>query len=764
MSDLQKIALDQLADLIVDRLIRGPRFRDLGGAGREVFGPSGEPVPGLPEIPGSEVIPNLYPRTRLVIEGIELTQSIQHYGTGYGPDNSVPIVALKPMAVRVYAVVRPSLMGPDPLSDQRVTGSLILSRWGKEVFRTGPTRAEGARLGTVELLRRDLWDTEITGGFSMGGLKSDVAGLARFKRNSPLNFIVPPWYLRKGHMSATVVLQTDSGVIASKDIDFEIINVPAPKVALVRVNWTSSANVRSSPTDADMLGTVRLAERMLPFPYFATTILGVEQEVSGNFWMTAAAGDCNPQWNDLLTALRQTRVWVRLFQLADIVYGVVPAVANEAPAGATVNSGCGDPENGVGACFSGLGRTFAHEIGHIYGRKHVAVKDDPDNDPDYPRYGGDPRAIGEVGVDLGASPVALFTPPSSNDIMAYWDANSPDDQKWISPYTYRALIDERYKHASTPASAARFRPFLVAMFRVYRFARGGNQIEIQAMHRVSAPGDVGDGSRGRNILPNERRAVSIDFVDRRDRVIYTHFCREAHTVASSGCCGSGRSRPAAPWSDFVEAVPWPDGDVARLVIRKGDETINELILGEPPRVRIEARQTEHNVIEVSVSASHSRQSPCAVLLYSCDDGVSWEPVSLSLRPEGVVKIPVSRLRGGRKCRFRASVTAELQGAEADTEPFALPLQGRAIHVQISAARCDGELSLLRAFVDTRGYDMCLPNEVRWRSNVDGDLGCGWDLAVALSEGSHEITASIPDGIGGTVAGTGIIVVGRRPGR
>src|SRR5690606_34162545 len=133
---------------------------------------------------------------------------------------SVPIVALKPLAVRAYAVVRPALFGPDPLSGQSVTGTLILSRWGKEVFRTGPTRAGGARLGTIELLRRELWDTELTYWLGGGGPGGAVAALTQFKRNCPLNFIVPAWYLRKGRMIATLVLHTESRATATEDIDF----------------------------------------------------------------------------------------------------------------------------------------------------------------------------------------------------------------------------------------------------------------------------------------------------------------------------------------------------------------------------------------------------------------------------------------------------------------------------------------------------------------------------------------------------------------
>src|SRR4030095_6628654 len=95
MEDPQNIPLDQLADLIVDRLLQRPHRPDMGGAGREVQGPSGEPLPGLPDIPGSEVVPTLYRRSRLAIEGSELSQCIQYYATGDGNDNSVPHVALQ---------------------------------------------------------------------------------------------------------------------------------------------------------------------------------------------------------------------------------------------------------------------------------------------------------------------------------------------------------------------------------------------------------------------------------------------------------------------------------------------------------------------------------------------------------------------------------------------------------------------------------------------------------------------------------------------
>lgn len=56
------------------------------------------------------------------MQGLELTQSIQHYGTGHGFEDSAPLVALKPMAVRAHPYVQPGLLSVDSLSGQWITG------------------------------------------------------------------------------------------------------------------------------------------------------------------------------------------------------------------------------------------------------------------------------------------------------------------------------------------------------------------------------------------------------------------------------------------------------------------------------------------------------------------------------------------------------------------------------------------------------------------------------------------------------------------
>jgi hypothetical protein len=71
---------------------------------------------------------------------------------------------------------------------------------------------------------------------------------------------------------------------------------------------------------------------------------------------------------------------------------------------------------------------------------------------------------------------------------------------------------------------------------------------------------------------------------------------------------------------------------------------------------------------------------------------------------------------------------------------------------------------LAALVDTRGLGPPSYEEVHWSSDVDGDLGTGYELTADLSAGEHTVTVTIPDGLGSTLSVRAIIVVGGRPPR
>ncbi|MBR0657049.1 hypothetical protein [Plastoroseomonas arctica] len=743
--------LDALALALLRRLglPSGPTLPD---------GPTGGPDPRLPELPPfDKQVPDLVRPARLAIQGVEFTQATQYFTSGFGEDNAIPMVALKPMLVRAYPHAIAGLLTGDTLSGQQVTGELVLSRWGKEVYRTAPTRPGGARLGRLPELDRTLWDKEN----DLWVTSRDGLSLTHIRGNAPLNFFVPAWYLRAAPTVVTVRLWVASapGIAAVASRRLDVLNVAAPRVALVRIKWDNGAGMVVTPADADMLGTLRLAERMLPFPYFDTTILGVDYTRSGNFGqLPGSSGACNALWNEMLARLKETRIWTRLFQLADIVIGIVPAAAIPVGQAGGVNTGCGSGGDGVGAFFAGQEMTTAHELGHIYQRAHVNVPNDPSDDPNYPKYvKGFDRSIGEVGLDVALSPPTLYDPATAIDVMAYTTAAA--EPQWISPYTYSNILDRRSLYATSPADTRRLRPWLILTFGIERLARGGRTVELVKAMVVEAAGHVG-GSATAGESP-----VSIDLLDAHDRILATH---HAYPIRSQpggcGCHGGQGGVPEGrePYLTFVEAIPLPDGEVARITFHTGDAPLLVVEAGEPPRVSLTGPDREEDGLHLRLEVSASEGRASTLVLFTGDDGETWVPV-VQDPPEGTpLVIDPQRLPGGSRCRFRAVATAGLRSATAETDSFELPRRGRGLFVQLETDPCERATVRLRALVDARGLGAVPPQDVRWESDRDGELGQGFEQVARLSEGTHAISASMPDGLGGRLTERAIIIIGGRP--
>jgi len=741
--------LEGLVDAIADRVLGKL-------TGRPNLGPTGEPSAQLPDLPwGPKDVPALVFHPRLRVQGLELTQSTQFYGTGYGPDNAVPIVALKPLVVRAYPYATPGLFEGDTLSGKTVTGELVLFRWGKEVFRTGPTRLAGARVGPQTRLDRSLWDRETTLHFTSGKLAVELVSLVS---NPTLNFLVPAFYVRAGQTTAAVRMWLTSGEggTASASESFQVIPVDVPKLALVRVNWKNAAtNAVTSPSDADLLGLSALAARMLPFPYFDTTILSIEQTKSGDFSAPPLKADgspnpggCNAAWVDLLTDLKVTRLFTVFFNLADIVYGVVPQVGALTVAG-TLNTGCGWGDDGVGGCLVGDEIAFAHEIGHLYGCGHVGDPKLASYDAGYPNYGGSKTSVGEVGIDTALGTTPLLDPGSVHDLMSY------EHPQWISPYTYLKILDNRDNHLSKAADPRKLRTLLIVSFTIERLADGSRKVEKIKAHVVQGPGMV---------PPPKGPAPGnwfIELVDRHDRIIASHPC-QAPIALGGGCgCRNGASDlEREPHLDFIEALLWSD-EVTRIQVKRGDSQIASLDVGEAPSVEISGPGRREGALILHIGVNHPRARVSLAVLFTGDDGATWSPVAIDPEQSDPLRIDVSSLPGGESCRFRAVATAEFRAASADSKSFALPRADRRLMIAANEAPCEQGRVDLKAFIDLRGHDGVAPHDIVWHSDVGGVLGHGHALSVELEAGRHVITASIPGGGGDRVQATGIIIVGGR---
>jgi hypothetical protein len=660
-----------------------------------------------------------------------LTQSIQYsdvVSPTYGAPNSVPLVALKALVVRVYPhVVSGFRLGGGTLEGARVTGEVVLSVGNRIVYRADPTRAS-ARVGRLANLDRDLWDSEFEAPGGAGRFAAELVDI-----NSPLNFVIPAWYCRAGRAVVTArvwilgVGGFQRGGSASQWQRIEFLDVGAPKLLLVRVNWTDSAGTTTSPTDAQMLATVRIAERMLPFPYFQTAILSTEESSSGAFALGATStGGCNVAWDQLVADLGVVQIFTALFGLGSLVMGMVPTAAIPAAATSFV-AGCG---RAAGGCFVGYQTPFAHELGYLYGRNHVAVAGDPNVDTAYPNYGGSAKSIGETGIDTGTSPPTLFAPSRWDDLMSY-DAN-----RWISPYTYQAFLDERGRHETASADPALVRPLFVFSVRFHR----DQDLEVRRGVRLDAAGEVP------RHFENAFSPLSVDVLGRHGEVLLTHHCRyvPAHGCGCRDCAEQDARRE--PYLDLHEAVEWPEG-ASGLAFHRDGETLKRIEAGEPPSLEVRGPERVDERLVLRIVTNHPRGGVSTLVLFSGDDGEHWLPVALD--PPGELAVDPERLPGGENCRFRVIATAELESAVAETEPFELPPAPRRVHV---LSPDDGETLPAGPVALSAGvegwHDPLSPEAVRWRSDVAGDLGAGYDLTAELGTGRHRISVIAPDGLGG----------------
>jgi hypothetical protein len=163
-------------------------------------------------------------------------------------------------------------------------------------------------------------------------------------------------------------------------------------------------------------------------------------------------------------------------------------------------------------------------------------------------------------------------------------------------------------------------------------------------------------------------------LDANGKILATHHCLWIPPHGNCGC-GCGPNSPHVPldrepWLDFQEALEWPGDEVASIAFHRGGKAFFTIPVGEAPTVSIEGPERREGSLVVSVDTGHTREQVSVAVLFSSDDGVTWQPVATD-PPNGQVEIAGDRLAGGERCRFRAIATAALRSATADTNRLQL---------------------------------------------------------------------------------------------
>lgn len=355
-----------------------------------------------PPLPGD-------PRGDLIIVDAEFTQVIQHFrsdrhldSANVFPDNSIRLIADKPTVVRLY-------VDYDAGSGLAVIASLS---------------------GTIEVLRGGTTDTLTPIENITPRRDSQVE---RGMRQHTLNVIIPEEMCRGDITIRARVSDAADATQFSRTFErtLSFDTIPALPIIAVGINYTgpdvnddATPATLAAPQPADFVDTLELTEQLFPIPQVSITsfvTMDYDEEVESDI------NEGCDKLDDLLDAVLDMRG-----DSEDIVFGLYNTGVKTGSVG-----GCGGGGGAVGR--NGREGTAAHELGHALGRQHAPCDNvtrcatPADTDSSYPVYSGyDSDSIGEYGVNTGSG--AVQDPAVAHDIMGY------SSNKWISPYTYKALM------------------------------------------------------------------------------------------------------------------------------------------------------------------------------------------------------------------------------------------------------------------------------------------------------------------------------------
>jgi hypothetical protein len=387
---------------------------------------------------------------KLKIEGVEITQAIQHYRSSKHltsaehqlADNALELCAGKTTVFRVYL-----------RSGQHVS------------FDYG--RLDRVR-GTLELQRLTAggWSTVGTypsvGG--VGGTFTATPGFAshheeRFRNWNSLLIRVPGTAIR-GNMRAIISLDSVEALSGGKAA--ESIYFTAPRERTLRVlavlmgydgpdlNDVALAAPLPAPDFIAVFSELNSALLMWPVGDHPEVRFTTAPAASRPLKKDNAPGRCPSGWNPILAEVERAKNmdgnrpgW--------LVHGFLPgALPSQSSAGCTGSTLVGRTAT-----------TFAHEAGHTMGLEHAPFGPVGDINPRYPTYlpydGTVPNttveghkdyqdgSIGEYGFDVANLTVFSprpFAPERTKDLMAYSPSN------WISPYTWTYLAARNEIHSN----------------------------------------------------------------------------------------------------------------------------------------------------------------------------------------------------------------------------------------------------------------------------------------------------------------------------
>ncbi len=445
----------------------------------------------------------------------------------------------------------------------------------------------------------------------------------------------------------------------------------------------------------------------------------------------------------------------------------------------------------------------AHELGHIYGRRHVGTcSTEADIDTSYSPPNGDIGVEdGDFGFDVGdasldnhpllPSPIAIapYEPTTYTDMMTYCKP------RWISAHTYEGIldrlpveaepapdvevgeddagesgddvgvgdtnvvaiagdvddVDDVGDPAGTPAAPPASGEVLLVLGTITLPANATPTVEFRPASRL--PGTA--------VIPRDPNGTfSIALEDSQGNILADYpFTPKIYTDTPAG---------ADPTAQLGEVVPWVDGATS-IVIKEAGQDIGVLpVTAHAPRVTITAPSGGGTLpppaVTVRWDATDDDDADVLTysLLYSTDNGANWRSIASGLKDQQYT-VDLADLSGSDAAIFRVIATDGVNTGQDDSDaPFQAPNNAPEVGIITPASgstyRSAHTVVLVGRATDVEEGDL-EGTSLQWSSDIDGTLGEGRSTSAALSPGVHTITLTATDAAGDATSESILVEIG-----
>lgn len=646
-------------------------------------------------------IDNLKVCTDIGINSVEFTQAIQiwqnlkDFRNGIQDDKEppVPVVAQKPMALRVYM--------EEVKTTTRVSAQL-----------------SGVAIGTVTVDLQPNCTPEQSRRQQNGCRSIDF-------------YFTPP----QGEWTAT--LRTfDKDDILIERFDFTIASVTTNPLILEAVSVCDSINTAGEWRCADastLSGLIDFLARIAPTHDVQVTNPGhvVRRNIHAGYTQNI------DWWVDIVTDINNLGANRYYGMVRSQVPGGIGGIAHDIP-----SRGAASRVSAVRLGVETNDGVVAHETGHTLGRKHTNT-DDPrvftnppgcynmaeDSSTDWIysdnliRSGSADHPVFEVGFDV-ANHLAI-DPENTYEVMSYCTP------RWISPLTYIGILNTlRASPSPSPSSLSDGTFWRIAgsidedtarLSPLFTFETQGSLEPGSGTHRIEVRSQAGALLFTRYFTPNEVVTETTE-----SDIRYPVF------------------------SELVQVQP---GAKNLLIFNESNAQIGAFTLGgispsvliaaPPPLATLSGMSTISWSITDADSADHVSK-----VQYSLDGGATWLTIADGLT-EKSLKVDFDQLPGSNvNAHIRVFASDGANTGLGVSAPFTVTKKQPQAEIIFPAS---GFISKAGALVWLQGSasdldDGTLPqNNIKWQSSRDGLLGFGQKLAVTtLSEGHHTITLTVED--------------------